>query len=91
MKGAFAIKKYAINHGNSRYAAAALSGAALTYTNKDVREKIRAIVAGPLTSNECASSAEEQAADLEKIFKESGGMISQEELMEMVMAKKSAL
>lgn len=90
MKGAFAIKKYALNHGNSRFAAAALSGAALTYTNKDVREKLRAIVSGPLTLNECAT-AEEQAADLEKIFKESGGMISQEELMEMVMAKKSAL
>jgi hypothetical protein len=29
------------------------------------------------------------AADLDKIFKESGGMLSQEELMEMVMKKKN--
>ena len=36
-------------------------------------------------------SAEETAAELDKIFKEEGGMLSQEELMEMVMKRKNTL
>lgn len=83
MKGALLIKKCTMHKGSTKFAATALTGAALAYSNEDFREKLQAIVAGPLTSHECAT-ADEAAADLEKIFKESGGMISQEELMEMV-------
>lgn len=73
-----------------RFTSAALAGAALAYSNQDFRERLQTIVAGPLTSNECAT-AEEQAADLDKIFKESGGMASQEELLEAVVQRKHRL
>lgn len=48
---------------------------------------------GATTSYECATTeeVEQQAADLEKIFKESGGMMSQEELLELVMKKRNSL
>lgn len=55
-----------------------------------MKEKFQTAFMGPTTSYECAS-AEEQAADLERIFKESGGMMSQEELLELVMKKKNQL
>ncbi len=90
MKGAFLIKKYSMHKSNARFTAAGLTGAALAYGNKEFREKLQTTLAGPLTSHECAT-AEEQAADLEKIFKESGGMMSQEELMELVMSRKNRL
>ena len=74
----------------ARFATAAFTGTALAYQNEDFRENVNKTILGQqLLANECAGSAEEMAADLDKIFKESGGMLSQEELMEMVMKKKN--
>ena len=90
MKGVQLFKKQSMYRSKAKYGAAALSGAMLAYKNDQFREEVQRLACGPLKANECAT-AEEQAADLEKIFKESGGMLSQEELMELIMKKKNTL
>jgi len=75
-------QKQRFTQQTSRFATAALAGGALAYSNQQIRDKMLFNNRGKM--HECAT-AEEEAAELEKIFKEGGGMMSQEELMELVM------
>lgn len=85
------MRKYSTVKARARYATVAMAGVALAYQNEDFRQQLSDTVFGRQLANECGESAEEAAAELDKIFKESGGMLSQEELMEMVMKKKNQM
>lgn len=61
--------------GKYYYGGAAVATAVLAYKNESVRDMIQDFTFAQDRIGECAS-AEEQAAELDKILKESGGMIS---------------
>ena len=90
MKAASFIKRYMAIGSRSQFATVAFTGGALAYSNEVFRDKLKHLLAAQPNCSLC-DTAEQQAADLDKILRESGGMLSQEELVDMMMKKKNTL